>query len=542
MSDVRGQRAEVWPVSDCSGWAKPCNLHNLMANSATISRAQLTYGLCLPLAALIGFFLAEPLQSSSLIVLGVLLTILVWPLFARWHHPLLVGSLHSIFVLAFLPGALPLWVPVACGGFLIVIFRRSLDHEIELFPPGGVAWALVALGMVVVVTAWARGGVGLRSLGSESIGGKKYLLVLASIFAYFVLVSHSVPHKRALAYMGIFYLSGLTSVFSHLVYFAGSKFYWLFNIIDSSGAAQQAAADWDVQGNALMRSGAPAAVASAIIGFMLARHGLLEMFDLRKPWRPLLLLACLGGGLLGGFRSFVVEVGLIFVVFFLLEGLHRTGYLAVVVLLGLLGFGALAAFSNRLPVSVQRSISFLPVQVDARVRQDAQGSLDWRFEMWKELVRRDVPKYALVGKGYAIDPSLLGMAGFNESLGYGLRSEWAMLGGEYHNGPLSVVIPFGIWGAMAFGWFLIAGVLRFRWFCRHGDPRLINMNRMLYALFVSKIVFFIFLFGALHVEMVEFAVLAGLAECLNTGQRASEDGLVSESLGEADKLGELEST
>jgi hypothetical protein len=517
-----------------------------MANSATISRAQLIYGLCLPLAALVGFFLAEPLQSSSLVVLGVLLTILIWPLFARWHHPLLVGSLHSIFILAFLPGALPLWVPVACAGFLIVIFRRCLDHDIELFPPGGVGWALVALGIVVIVTGWARGGVGLRSLGSESIGGKKYLFVLASIFAYFVLVSHSVPRKRVLAYMGIFYLSGLTSMLSHLVFIAGSKFYWLFSIIDSSSAVQQAAVDWDVQGNALMRSGAPAAVASAIIGLMLARYGLREVLNLGKPWRLLLLLVCLGGGLLGGFRSFVVSTGLMVAILFLLEGLHRTKYLALAAVLGLLGFGVLATVSDRLPFEVQRSISFLPVNVDARVRQDAQGSLNWRIEMWQALWG-DFPKYALAGKGYAIDPTALQMAGFNEYLGYGLSSEWAILSGEYHNGPLSVLIPFGLWGGLAFGWFLLAGARRLWWFCRFGDPEMLTINRVLCATFLAKIVYFITFFGALNSGLVEFIVLIGLAECLNAGQRAPEEGSPeegsgSESLGEGDKLGELEST
>jgi len=483
-----------------------------MASSASISRTQLVYGLCLPVAALIGFFLADPLRFGSMTVLGLVLTVLVWPLFARWHHPLLVASLHSAFVLAFLPGGLPLWMPVALGGFFIVVFRRCLDPSLRLFPPGGVAWALIALGCVIVVTAWVRGGVGLRMLGSDSMGGKKYVFLIVAIMAYFVIVSQPVERKHAKLYFGLYCLMGLTSLLSHAAYSAG--FYWAFNILDVSPAVGQAAAEWSVQGNTVFRSTATMNTAGALIGFMLGCIGLRETLNLKKPWRLLFLLGCLAVGALGGFRSFLISMGLMLAIFFVMEGLHRTRYLVVVLAVGLVGFAGLAAFSERLPLSVQRTISFLPVPIDSRAMQDAQGSLDWRHEMWRALWQ-EVPQYAMLGKGYSIDPNHLFMSGFNEHFGYGLRAEWAILAGEYHNGPLSVVITFGVFGVAAFVWFLVAGTRRLFWFCRHGADELVNINRALCIMFVTKIIFFIFLFGALNSDLVEFVMLVALAECLN---------------------------
>ena len=36
--------------------------------------------------------------------------------------------------------------------------------------------------------------------------------------------------------------------------------------------------------------------------------------------------------------------------------------------------------------------------------------------------------------------------------------EGAMLAGDYHNGPLSILMPFGMFGAIAFLWLLGAGL------------------------------------------------------------------------------------
>ena len=38
-----------------------------MANTFAVSRNHLIFGLCLPLAMLLGYLLAEPLESSSLV-------------------------------------------------------------------------------------------------------------------------------------------------------------------------------------------------------------------------------------------------------------------------------------------------------------------------------------------------------------------------------------------------------------------------------------------------------------------------------------------
>ena len=87
--------------------------------------------------------------------------------------------------------------------------------------------------------------------------------------------------------------------------------------------------------------------------------------------------------------------------------------------------------------------------------------------------------------------------------------------GNYHNGPLSILIPFGIYGAIAFVWFLIAGlrVLHRNW--KFGSPALRNVNGLLLAAFAARALFFLCVFGSLHSDMAVFVGLLGLSVALN---------------------------
>ena len=496
---------------------------------------QLLYGLCLAVATLIGFFIAAPLRYSSMAVLVGVAGVLAFPWLMQWHRVLLIASFHSVFVLSFLPGGLPLWCVLAAIGFFMVVLNRCLSREVTFVHPGGVAWSLVALVVVVVATAWIQGGVGLKALGSDSYGGKKYITLLLGVAAYFVLVARPIPRNRAALYMGLFCLMGLTKLLSHLLFMAGSKFYWLFNFISSDEAYSQAVYEAQMGGNTVFRTTAFSDAAWGVIGLLLALLGMRGVFDLRKPWFLALTILCVGVGMVGGFRSFLIGVMFTFAILFFIEGLHRTRLVALALAICLAGGLGLAFFSDKLPISVQRSLTFMPLKLDPWVRQDAQGSLDWRIEMWG-YVKKEIPDHLMLGKGYAIDPDALRMSWFNSAQDYGLKAEWAALSGAYHNGPLSVLIPFGIWGALAFGWFLTAGLRRLWWHCRNCDPEMVRINRALFVFFLTHVIFFLFLNGALYSGLVDFAFLIGLAESMNASPRPVEIPVAVEEGGLSDAV------
>ena len=162
---------------------------------------------------------------------------------------------------------------------------------------------------------------------------------------------------------------------------------------------------------------------------------------------------------------------------------------------------------------VQRTLSFLPVNVDFDVRQSTEASTEWRVEMWKRVLP-DVPKYLLKGKGFNLSADEVYWANQN-SLRSGEVATGSQVAGDYHNGPLSIVIPFGIWGVIGIGWFWFAAVRFLHHNYRFGDPALHRINTVLMALFVAKMLFFLFIFGAFYSDLFFFTGLAGLAVSLN---------------------------
>lgn len=483
-----------------------------MANTIPISRSQLILAICLPLAVLIGYVLAQPMERPSQAVILLVVGVLSVPLLMKWHHPLLVLSWNMMLNPAFLPGRPQLWMVLAEVSLFFTLLNRAVTRGENFNFSPSLTKALLFLTLVVGVTAALNGGVGFNVLGNEQVGGRKYVFLVTAVVGYFALSAPKVSQEKAGLYVALFFLSGLTAATSDLVVMAGPKFYFLLDYFPVELGAYQAESAGTVEASIVRYSGFAVAVA-AIYSFLLARYGVRGVLSWRHPWRLALLLGSLYVGMMGGFRSTVIIFALIFGINFLLEGLHRTWYLGAV--LAAAGLIALVTLPNiqKLPLSIQRTLSFLPVTVDPLVRQSAAGSAEWRVDLWKS-VWPDVPRYLLKGKGYTVDPSDLFMANQSDYRGWGSAS-LAIASGDYHSGPLSVLIPFGLFGALGFLWFAFAGIRVMYFNFQYGDPQLRRINAFLLAAFIGKLIFFFGIFGSLFSDLAMFTGLAGLSVSLN---------------------------
>ncbi len=487
-----------------------------VASTFVVSRNHLIFGLCLPLAVLLGYLLAEPLDSGSLAVVGVVVCVLCVPLMMRWHHLLLVMGWNALITPAFLPGRPALWMVLAFLSLFFAILGRAVSSDKGFIQVPALTRSLLLLFGVVLITALMTGGFGLKTFGSQNYGGKGYFFIASAVVGYFALSSQTIPRARAQWYVAFFFLSGLTAVVSNLAYMAGSKFYFLYEFFPSDLAMEQAAADSIFQ-NDLVRLSGLVWASQALYGFLLARYGIQGLFDFARPWRVLFLLGAVTLSLFGGFRTGAVLFGLTFAVLFCVEGLWKTKTLfAVLLCAGIVSLGA-AAFVDRMPMSVQRALSFLPIKVDPMIKQAAQGSTDWRVEMWKSLWP-EVPRYLFKGKGYALDRQELILLQDASLRGYGTAQDVAMFAGDYHNGPLSVVIPFGLYGVAAFLLFLGVALRVLYRNHRFGDPALRYINAFLLAVFVARAIFFLCVFGSFYAELFYFTGLVGLSVALNGGE------------------------
>ena len=243
---------------------------------------------------------------------------------------------------------------------------------------------------------------------------------------------------------------------------------------------------------------------------ILVRYGLRGVLDTRNPWRCGAFLIFVVLSVSGGFRSVLILCLMTFALLFYLERLHHTRLLLPVILVLLAGGGLASLFAARLPLTIQRSLAVLPfIQIDPIARMGAQASSEWRLEMWREIIPQ-IPQYLLVGKGYtfsAAEQALIGRGNI----------EGTELVGDYHNGPLSVILTFGIFGSIAFVWLLVAGIRVFYQNYQFGDPAYHNINVFLLAYFVVKVIFFFTVFGGLYADLPLFMGLIGLSISLNGG-------------------------
>src|SRR4051812_21180552 len=124
-----------------------------MANTINIPRAHLIMALCLPLAVVLGYFLAEPMDSGSQTIVVFLLVILAVPLMMKWHHAALILSWNAWILPQFLPGQPYLWMFVAPASVVFAVLNRSVKLQYRPVSVPSVTWPLLFFAAVVTVTA-----------------------------------------------------------------------------------------------------------------------------------------------------------------------------------------------------------------------------------------------------------------------------------------------------------------------------------------------------------------------------------------------------
>jgi hypothetical protein len=472
------------------------------------------YVVAIPLALIVGVSVADPLAPRSLLTLALILGLGLAPVILRFYHESLIVAWNSALVIFFLPGRPTLAMALVALCLLMAVVNRAMIRQPLLLPARSVTAPLIALAVVIVMTAALTGGIAGRSFGGEMWGARRYAGAFFGILGFMALISRPVPVERAHLLVGIFILSAMTSAVSDLAYAMNWDF--MFLILATDVALLQAISE---HFGAFVRLTGVCWAAWALFNFLLMRYGISGLLQWTRPWRMGMAVIAFGGTMLGGYRSYIVLAVLLVGILFVLEGLHRTKVLAISI--GVLGLTVALVLPNirMLPLTVQRSLSILPLDIDPVAKHDAQGTLDWRFEMWKAVLP-EVPKHLLLGKGFGYSGTDYYLT--QEALRRGLiraSYEDTIISGNYHNGILTLIIPFAIWGMIAFIWFCIAAIRALTYNYRYGDSRLKTLNRYLLAAFVTRCLFYFGVYGQFDLDMASFAGLVGLSVAVNGGIR-----------------------
>ena len=482
----------------------------------------LVFAICVPMALVLGYLLATPQDPTSLIWIGLSLFLLSLPILLKWHHEALIITWNASLVAFFLPGAPTVGFLVGGLSLLIAAAKRALLQEGNLIHCPSVSFPLVLLAAIVLLTAHETGGIHARTLGSDAWGAMRYFQVLGAIAGYFAFASQPIAPNRAKLMAALFFLSGVTSALPVLVELAGPG---LASLLVVFGKTSIVATESTIYSLDLQRFIGLTFMSQAVCWLMMLRFGIRGILDLQRPWRCITFALMVILGLLGGFRSFLLLLGVVSLVQFYFEGLFRTRVFVWFSLAGILGGTLLFAFADKLPGPVQRSISFLPVQIDPAIRRDATGTLDWRLEMWRETLPI-VPRYFLLGKGYNFDGTDFFLTTLSAQRGIARSYEAAMISSDYHQGILTLIIPFGIWGVLAFLAFCMASLRVLYRNYRYSPPELRLINTFLLSYFTGRLLFYLIFYGEFDLDLMLFTGVMGMSLSLNGGMRQKQAATV----------------
>lgn len=474
------------------------------------------YLAAIPIAVIVGFSVADPSTPTSLVTLAMVLGLGLAPLILRYYHESLIAAWNSALVVFFLPGRPTLALALVALTLLMAVVNRAMIRQPITLPAKSIAAPLIVLAGVIVVTAWLTGGIAGRAFGGETWGARRYAGAFFGIVGFFAIISRQIPFERSQIAGALFLLSAVTSALSDLAYAMGWD--WPFLILSTDVALLQAISEYI---GSFVRLTGVCWAAWAVLNFLMMRYGISGLLDLSRPWRMFFAMAAFAGTMLGGYRSYIVLSALLFTLLFFLEGLHRTKVLAIAI--GLTGLLVAALLPNirSMPLAIQRSLSILPLlDVDPVARHDASGTLDWRLDMWKA-VMPEVPRYLWLGKGFGYSGTDYYLTQEAHRRGL-IRASYedTIISGNYHNGFLTLIVPFGVWGLGAFLWFCAASFRALVRNYRYGDPRLRVFNRFLLASYITRFVFYFTVYGQFDLDMASFTGLVGLSIALNGGIRA----------------------
>ncbi|MDW8343200.1 MAG: O-antigen ligase family protein [Verrucomicrobiae bacterium] len=375
------------------------------------------------------------LGLGSMIALIVGLKVRIWVLIPlTWALTGVINALPFPLSVRDL-GVLLALCGLLCNSALKRVFLHSSPHFLDFLVLANFLWLLYTFYLHPV---------GARSFGSETFGGRTYWNFLIAGLAYWLLIrlTRCSGNHMSIRHLGTYLVAGymVSGVINIIAYIAPELvpyIYFFYGGVDTSpyfGFHEHS---------------------QRLIGLGPLGVILLTWFcSYRRPWKLLnpvsfgfvglgVSIACL---LASGFRS-----GLIWIVPAFLIGSWLHGGLwkafkvftvgVILVSMVVLGQGRI----YDLPKPAQRALSFLPGLWDETVIKDAQGSAEWRFQLWRDILRYNMIKDWVRGDGFGVT-----QRDFELTLGQGRLSEALTIRGSFHSGPLTSIRNTGLVGLLLF--------------------------------------------------------------------------------------------
>src|SRR6188508_3058665 len=94
----------------------------------SIPKSLFIFIFCVPLAVVLGFMLATPLDRTTLLLIFGVFILLLTPLLLTNHHSLLILSWNAYVNAFFLPGQPYVWMPMTLLSCFFLVLTRTINR------------------------------------------------------------------------------------------------------------------------------------------------------------------------------------------------------------------------------------------------------------------------------------------------------------------------------------------------------------------------------------------------------------------------------
>jgi hypothetical protein len=397
-------------------------------------------------------------------------------------------------------------------------------------------WVPLALLLSIIVYHWFESrDIGIKLLGGTGWGGRKYFTVLMASFG--MLLLNSFPGIRwvdlqkvpLLYFLGAF-VDIIPGTISTLVPATAPYIYRFYSSVNISEYGSTLRGNFSEEAG-VTRIGQLALIGKAVGLVTLCYIPPKTWIHLNRLWAlPTVLL----GGVIcaaSGFRGTVVGYS---VTFFAAIYTTLRSFAFLLIPLPIVAGLAIALTQGTVfnyPLALQRGLSFLPGQWEAKASVEAGASSKWREKMKTLFYKEYFQKAPIIGLGYHYDPNLAKTA---TDVYLAIVQRQAEAGDEFadvrnfiemrqpHEGVLHALLVSGTLGILFFSLFCF-GFIFYAWrSVIHTPPNHITpIQTWCFALLLAQLVAFFLLFGDYTNFLIQVCPITALMCRAETLRRAA---------------------
>lgn len=454
-----------------------------------------------------GFFLIA-IALGAFLATGRNVWILI-PLFSAWDGRI------SLLPLPFSVSNVAVGFAVAC--WLLLWTTRRVHWRFKIRPFD--AW-LVAM-LVLLGVGYLRNPVGVAAVANNSnVGARPYFEVAVACVGYVILASQransSILGKLPIGVICTSIVIAIGGAIAYLMPMVGIVLYQFYSgfrpyMVEVLGGSTAVS-------TSIGRAEFLLPFALSLGAWLFASRPPITNCSPLRPVRVSLLGISGIATLVSGFRIAVGTLGMYFIIGSFLwwrgKGLILCAVIGVLFIAGVIAVQATVG----LPERMQRPLTFLPGDWDEGVKRSADETLQWRLDMWEEVMEGDHIQNWWIGDGFGFPASELAYYGALQKSGNILPQQLAnyyLMTGDLHSGPLSAAKFVGVIGFTVFFGYSLTIAWRYARLFRITDDRRLKTVVGFFA--IPAIFFpikFVFIYGAFQNDLPAVIIMAGMLRLL----------------------------